>query len=269
MKTNWNELIPNLNWIEGIGFCKQADRKSPQYIDEEGNLKNVEILREWDYIKDGKYYKNSGEITFDGASDEDWYASSYNSSLPTHVVFIFYFEENCPYSEHNNAICSVICNNFKPLMVAQTAQSSKITTKGVSVYNDGHELRFVIEKSELTTPDLAGFKAWLQDNPTTAVYLLHEPKVYDLVSPINLSSYEDKTVVECNSGTISPTMRFKMTSYITELIKSNRDRIDELEDLHLSYLATLLENETRITLLELGLPQSDNIVDDSGMDIIE
>ena len=268
MKTNWNILIPDLNWVEGIGFCKQADINSLQYIDEEGNLKNVEILREWDYIKNGKYYKNSGEITFDGSSDEDWHISGMSTSV--HAVFYIRFEENRPYIETDvNSICKVICNRFNSLRVSQTAGAS-INTRGVSVIHiDNNELRFVIEKSELTTSDVAGFKAWLQDNPTTAVYLLHEPKVYDLVSPINLSSYEDETIVECMCGAISPTMRFKMTSYITELIKSNRDRIDELEDLHLSYLATLLEHEAKIAVLELRLPQGDDVVDDGGMDIIE
>ena len=247
MKTNWNELIPNLNWIEGIGFCKQADINSLQYIDEEGNLKNVEILREWDYIKDGKYYVGSGQITLDGSE---------NISLDGNRIIIKLsgnFENE-----------QLISDKLKVIPLSDLLAGEK----GVAIQKRSDSMSYIwCNIGEIDTPEK--MIIYLQDNPTTVVYQLAEPKVYDLVSPINLSSYEDETIVECNSGTISPTMRFEMTSYITELIKSNRDRIDELEDLHLSYLATLLENETRITLLELGLPQGDDVVDDGGMDIIE
>ena len=150
-------------------------------------------------------------------------------------------------------------------MLAHSEDIPHIRVDGSTLY--GNILAWV-DKNECGTT-VEEVTSYISKNPITYVGELLEPKVYDLINPINLSSYEGETIVECNSGAISPTMRFKMTSYITELIKSNRDRIDELEDLHLSYLATLLENETRITLLELGLPQSDGIVDNDGMDIIE
>ena len=68
------------------------------------------------------------------------------------------------------------------------------------------------------------------------MYQLAEPKVYNLIKPITLLSYEGTTKVVVDTGDAIPSMKFKIIANSVDLAKSNLDRITNLENLVLKYL---------------------------------
>ena len=90
-------------------------------------------------------------------------------------------------------------------------------------------LHITIEKTKLETQDVEGFKKWLKANPVTVVYKLVKEEVYEC-KPLLLNSYEDETIVQITSGAINPHLEFSITSHINNLVLSNRDRINYLEE---------------------------------------
>ena len=227
MKTNWNELIPDLNWVEGVGFCKQMDVNSLAYVDDEGNLKTDIVLREWDYIQDDKYVVGSEEVIL---NNENWVV---------HAIL-----------ENTIRVRKSISSNGGLMKCDKLPYIIDYSLDAPHIYiSNGETLWMFVDKSELATPDLAGFKTWLQTNPITIVYQLAEPKVYDLVSPINLPSYEGRTVVDCNLK-VPPIMSFTITSYISELVKTNRNRVSKVTNSISQYIETTLNHSDRLKKLE-------------------
>ena len=72
---------------------------------------------------------------------------------------------------------------------------------------------------------------------TNTVYQLAEEEVYEL-APLHLDSYANETLILCNSGAISPKMEFSITSHINELVKSQGERINLLEEKVYQYMVT-------------------------------
>ena len=94
-----------------------------------------------------------------------------------------------------------------------------------SVNDDGmlvhfNEIRISVLKSRLETRDVAGFKKWLKENPTTIWYELKEP-YYDTVKIPQLNSYKSQTNII--GSTLIPTpLNIESYGYRKEaLIKPN------------------------------------------------
>ena len=231
MKTNWNELLPDLNWVDGIGFCKQMDVNSLAYVDDEGNLKTDIVLREWDYIQDDKIYINSGQIVLNG----DTLLKGTDG---------YYYVDAHDMKRLNNYIGEMICDTLS-ISEHRLSTIDGITGYGNNDTYPGENWIYLIQQNK-TKEEV---KTFLRDNPTTIVYQLAKPKVYDLVSPINLSSYEGRTVVDCNLK-LPPIMSFTITSYISELVKTNRNRVSKVTNSISQYIETTLNHSDRLKKLE-------------------
>lgn len=98
-----------------------------------------------------------------------------------------------------------------------------------------------INKNKLATQDVAGFKAWLQANPTTVYYELESPIEELIMLPNNLRTYDGTTNIFTEGSLIEPNVYAKIPSDVIALtdirnstvkskIFANADaRVEELE----------------------------------------
>lgn len=117
----------------------------------------------YDYIdfNRGKIVRNIGVITFDGSDDEGWCLS-----LTQYTNNIRFFTTILGDSTiHLNLL--VLCNKFSYIKHMQGND-----LMGISYTNT---LDIQLDKSNLSTQDLTGFKTWLNKNPITVVYQLATP----------------------------------------------------------------------------------------------
>lgn len=140
----------------------------------------------YDYIDidRGKIIRNIGVITFDGGDDEGWCLSStqYTNNIR------FYTSILGDSTIHLNLL--VLCNKFSYI---KNMQGNDLM--GISYTNT---LDIQLDKSNLSTQDLTGFKTWLNKNPITVVYQLaipvEEPLPSDLQTLLqSLKSYYPQT----------------------------------------------------------------------------
>ena len=207
----------------------KAHKKEILYKDVDDTYKPVPILMEWDEIDDTKrtWFKRSGKIIINGS--EDWEIHNQkegNTILFGCSSFSSLVDNNINSTADNGTPTIIICDKL-------TNVASDVTwfgdADGLISINATKGLHIRISKSKLESQDVQGFKKWLQANPVTVVYQLAEPQIYD-IAPINLDAYANKTMVCCTSGAISPHMSFAITSYISNLVLSNKERIKSLED---------------------------------------
>lgn len=122
----------------------------------------------YDYIdfNRGKIVRNIGVITFDGSDDERWCLSltQYTNNIR------FYTSILGDSTIHLNLL--VLCNKFSYI---KNMQGNDLM--GISYTNT---LDIQLDKSNLSTQDLTGFKTWLNKNPITVVYQLATPTEEDI-----------------------------------------------------------------------------------------
>lgn len=140
----------------------------------------------YDYIdvNRGKIVRNIEVITFDGSDDEGWCLSStqYTNNIRFHTSILG------DSTIHLNLL--VLCNKFSYI---KNMQGNDLM--GISYTNT---LDIQLDKSNLSTQDLTGFKTWLNKNPITVVYQLATPTEEPLPSDLqtllqSLKSYYPQT----------------------------------------------------------------------------
>lgn len=123
----------------------------------------------YDYIdfNRGKIVRNIGVITFDGSDDEGWCLSltQYTNNIRFYTSSILGDS-----TIHLNLL--VLCNKFSYI---KNMQGNDLM--GISYTNT---LDIQLDKSNLSTQDLTGFKTWLNKNPITVVYQLATPTEEDI-----------------------------------------------------------------------------------------
>mgnify|MGYP007065770462 CR=1 FL=1 len=157
---------------------------------------------------------------------EEWGASRSNPGTSDYVVFY-----NNKHEPHNfdgftrgvkgDFLCDGI---FEPM---DCREDTSLTSSSINgEYITGHfsenidEIRISILKRRLETLDVAGFKKWLKENPTTIWYELREP-YHDTVKTPQLNSYKSQTNII--GSTLIPTpLNIESYGYRKEaLIKPN------------------------------------------------
>ncbi|MBS5952587.1 MAG: hypothetical protein KIB53_02125 [Paraclostridium bifermentans] len=86
-----------------------------------------------------------------------------------------------------------------------------------------------IKKSELTTQDVDGVKAYLVKNNITLLSVMPNEKVYE-VNPLDLESYSNETMILFGSGVIAPYASFRITSSLPNFLQNVEDRVCRLEN---------------------------------------
>ena len=234
--------------IKNILISTHQDKKRLLYYNNETQMWEKPILRQWDSIEkhaDGKYYyhQRSGEVVLNGS--EGWIPQT--SLEGFFRCATMYFVPTALKRESN-----AICDRFKT-DVSLNADSKPYECVLNTTDKAYH---FVISSSKLSTQDLAGFKTWLQANPTTVVYQLAEEKVYECTN-IDLITYNGETNYVINCGAIVPKSTLKVHNNISNvvsllqkkvsLLESNVKASQEVQDM------MILESDIRILDIELAL----------------
>lgn len=208
----------------------QSDKKRLLYYNDETQTWEKPILRRWDSIEkhaDGKYYyhQRSGEVILNGS--ENWGMSGSN-----------FGEFACFYLSFNLKINgkSVLSDKFASLEPMQT-EANSVIGEGISTHHTTPSFRVIVNKSKLSTQDVAGFKQWLQANNVTVVYQLAEEKVYECTN-IDLITYANETNYIVESGAIVPRTTLKVHNNISNVVSLLQKKVSLLESNITNYMIT-------------------------------
>lgn len=168
-------------------FQLEVGNVSTEYITGKEDKKDIllkESLRAEECISTNngvtKVYRNKAQYTFTG--NEDIVRRIMASETKT-IGF------GVKISELNNCKLGGLCISDR-FIYSEPDYCWNIDKECISIPDYVH---FRIDKSKLVTPDIAGFKAWLRDNPTTIIYELAEPYTKLLVS-----EYSSKNSSKCS-----------------------------------------------------------------------
>ena len=199
----------------------QSDKKRLLFYNNETQTWEKPILREWDSIEkhsDGKYYyhQRSGEVVLNGSEDSWRHVSESDSE--NIISFNMFLNVG---GNFNTFIALSDKFNYK--------QGYGTDADYENFFHANHSYtQFRINKSKLSTQDVAGFKQWLQANNVTVVYQLAEEKVYECTN-IDLITYANETNYIVESGAISPKSILKVHNNISNVVKILQEKVSLLE----------------------------------------
>lgn len=148
-----------------------------------------------------------------------------NSTNPNNVRYSIDIK-NIKLSTNNFTVNNLICDKFATANF-NTLYNNDV--EGVCVRPDKASICVSIAKSKLTTQDVAGLKAWLQENPTTIYYELAKPIETKLdITSLNLETFKDITHV-LSENAIAPNLSFKAPVDVPATISTLRARNESLE----------------------------------------
>lgn len=161
--------------------------------------------------------RNVGKVIFKGA--EGWH-NYHNNSETVSFNTILDTAENTTASPYN-----IIANSFR----CTHLQYSDVEGAMQGTIQNGKILYLGVKKSRLSTPDIAGFKTWLANNPTTVIYKLATP-TYTPLHPDtqtllnNLQKSYAGTTILYGTDPISPTLKATYARPILEVIDRQIER---------------------------------------------
>lgn len=130
-------------------------------------------------------------------------------------------------TSHKNTWNSILSDKFKVQVVYQQDLEGVQSNTGNPTW-----IHIGINKTELATQDLNGFRAWLQSNPITVVYELETPQIIELPN-FNTRTYEGDTTLLLNTGSIQGECEFEVTNNIGSEIEVLKDKVSDLDDLQI------------------------------------
>lgn len=110
-----------------------------------------------------------------------------------------------------------------------------------------------LKTAKLPSKDAQGVIQYLRYNQFLLTTELAEEKVYE-VNSLFLDAFDGESMFTCSSGVINAPVDFKISSYITNLVLLNQQRISYLENMFTSVFKSVLNGYMR-TLEETLYPQ--------------
>ena len=201
-------------------------------------------------LEDGEEIRRVGKIVLDGS--ENW--KSVGGSADSILFYTTFNAKPCLINKTN----PVVCNNFSYSSIPLDSQDYE----GIYTAYDGN-ICIRILKSKLSTQDVAGFKNWLSENPTTVYYELSEPIITKHNVNMNLKTFEGTTHITSDNY-LQPSINCKVPSnvqaIVSNLIEENKTLNNtisamslENEEAELENIETNLDQDVRLTMLELGV----------------
>lgn len=229
-----DEFIVCKNNIPSRYTYYQSDKKRLLYYNNETQIWEKPILREWDSIEkhtNGKYYyhQRSGEVLLNGSENEKWVMV-----VDTNTI---------RFGISNNLINPIIKRNNTDIMCDKINVKSNynLDEEGIFINTidiSSHAVYIRILKSKLSTQDVAGFKQWLQANNVTVVYQLAQEKVYECTN-IDLITYANETNYIVEAGAITPKSTLKVHSNIANVINALQKKVSVLESNYVTLFNTI------------------------------
>lgn len=203
--------------------------------------------------------RRCGEVVLDGSES----AITMHASNETFIRFYITLDifKNIPVGS-GGYLCS------DRYVYGNTDLTVEAMSLGGSPLSNGN-LFIVIAKSKLATPDVAGFKAWLAQNPTTVVYQLAESTTEYIENNGQLRSYEAQTTVTADSivpvklnGNIPVNYASTLNTLSTvarELKLENTALIEQAETLEQQLLVANETNDYQDSLIDVSLLATDEL----------
>ncbi|KFX58369.1 hypothetical protein KU40_04765 [Clostridium botulinum] len=168
-----------------------------------------------DYDKNERI-KNVDKVVLNGS--ENWQISS-NAPIQTITVPFTLMLSNSvnAWNPFDNMLSDKFINK----------NTWNVDEEGISI-STGNQLNIRILKSKLETPDVAGFKKWLQANPTTVYYQLDNPKTEKLNIKDTLQTFTDGYIMLDNA--ITPCTYLEYSTNLPSAIGSLTGITDKLVD---------------------------------------
>lgn len=143
-----------------------------------------------------KIIRRCVEVTLNGSE------TSWNRNTDFNGTEVLFFYINTKHStslpegatKSNGNIVYIQCDSF-PCYALKDRVNNKNNNIEAIIYSDTSNplIQFHINKSKLSSEDVAGFKQWLSQNPTKVIYELATPIIED-VSPVTLQCWKNGTI---------------------------------------------------------------------------
>lgn len=146
--------------------------------------------------------------------------------------------ENWVLGEHpgTNTIsfaCNIVNRKFGVLnMICDKLPIREVYSEdyeGIRGYSSSNLIMLRINRNRLSSPDLIGFKKWLQDNNIELEFVRTDINQYE-INPIFPNSYENETMILFSSGAIAPHAEWKISSSLPNFLQNIEDRVSRLEN---------------------------------------
>lgn len=208
----------------------KEDKKPILFRNTEGQWEKVATLKSSDNSnrcdsidsENNIYTKMIKEITEVG--EGSWQVADGSKTNTIMFLRMFTESERCELLENN---ANIYCDKFNPKYVYSADAEGIFINRNMESSNGGVYIR--INQNRLETRDVAGFKKFLQNNNTTYTYKGDIVRNYEL-APLQVDVHEGAMLVRINSETVKAPFNFKVSSYLVNIVKANRDDIKRIQD---------------------------------------
>ena len=176
-----------------------------------------DIIYDYLDLDRGKIVRYVESIIFDGSDDENWVisATQYANNIRFYTTKLG--------SASINARLILLCDKF---IYVKNLKNHDLT--GISYTNT---LDIQLDKSNLSTQDVAGFKTWLSQNPITVYYNLITPIEEDISQELltqlrALKTYYPVTFVQFSKDKVYPYCDIKYMENTSLELKSTKNSYD-------------------------------------------
>lgn len=208
------------------GELNQSSKATLMYRNSSNELVPIPILRgKWDGDRflwgdellehgDGDiyYHNRCNKLVINGS--ESWTPNS--NVTPSYLTFKFPISGILP----NNS--DLISDKFLNVKSIDSSKDIEL----IKVGNSTDLLYININPTKLETPDVAGFKKWLQANNVTVVYQLAEEEIYPCELSEQLYSHEDQTNIFINGGGVVGETTIEIGTKLGPIVDSIRQNVD-------------------------------------------
>lgn len=195
-------------------------------------------------LQTGKIIRRVGKVVFDGSSDEIWTLSTGSTPfIATHI------------KDMKNILSSLLCDTL-PVRFDGTENmisANRLLISGVMTCGTNNELR--LRTGNLSTT-LENSLNWLKNNPTTVYYQLKDEVIEDIIINEDVKSFNghNKLFLTNNlDGYITCEMATDVNKLLSDNITNTYSLRKNLSQLEIEQLETEVDNDFRISMLELGL----------------
>ena len=162
---------------------------------------------------DGVYHvHNMGKVVLDGSEDEGWGGSKIENSCVRMAIYKLAKDDSF-----------IICDKFTANINTYYNNEEGIIIDG------GGSLYLGISINKLSTPDVTGFKAWLQANPTTIAYELATPWEEKVLDHRLTLECPDNANILMNSNIPVQSYGFTNLSNSIDLLQPNKQYTLQIE----------------------------------------
>lgn len=197
-------------------------------------------------LEDGTEIRRTKKVVFNGS--ENWVIQSLNYNDNGLL--------NAKIKTDLKGTDKILCDRF----IQQNTGIAATTTEGIMISSD---YNLYIRIKQETANTIEGFKEWLSQNNVTCIMPLQEEVITKHNKNINLKTFEGTTHITSDNY-LQPTISCKVPSNVQAVVMSLKEENQELnntitemktvhEEIELENIETNLDQDVRLTMLELGV----------------